>query len=273
MNVFNRAMSTIFDVVLAPFGHRQAWFDLLVWPVLAGIVALLVYKRVSNQAGIARAKKGIAVHLLEVVLYRDDLPGVLVSTGRAMWKNLLYVGHNLLPMVIMFVPMMAVLVQLVAHYALAPIPVGSVELLSVRLDPAVTRAKATDVRLELPAGVVQDAPPVRTPDGEIVWRLRAEAEGDHVLRIHVGDRVIEKGLAVGGAPRKVPVMRTKSWEALLYPGEPGMPGDAPLYSAVLRYPERALAFFPDGEGGILAWFLVASLAAGFALKGRFGVTL
>jgi hypothetical protein len=89
----------------------------------------------------------------------------------------------------------------------------------------------------------------------------------------VGDRVIEKGFAVGGGPRKVPVMRTKSWEALLYPAEPGMPRDSPLYSIGLDYPERPLAFFPDGEGGILLWFFVASLAAGFALKGRFGVTL
>ena len=36
---------------------------------------------------------------------------------------------------------------------------------------------------------------------------------------------------------------------------------------------RALPYFPDGEFGILVWFLVLSLAAGFALKDLFGVTL
>jgi hypothetical protein len=273
VGIFNAAVSAVFDVVLAPFGHRQAWFDLLVWPILAGVAALLVYKRVSNQAGIARAKKGIAVHLLEVVLYRHDLVGVLGSTARAMGQNLLYLAHNLLPMLVMFVPMMAVVVQLVAHYALDPVAPGAVELLTVRLDPAVTHLKATDLRLELPDGVALDAPPVRTPEGEAVWRLRAVAEGDYALRIRAGDRVIEKGLAVGGAPRKVPVMRTKSWLALLYPGEPALPAASPLYSVDLRYPERRLALVPDGESGILLWFLVLSLAAGFALKGRFGVTL
>jgi hypothetical protein len=273
MNGFNALASAVFDVVLAPLGHRQAWFDLLVWPVLAGIVALLVYKRVSNQAGIARAKNGIVVNLLEVVLFRDDLLGVLASTARALGQNVLYLGHNIVPMLVMFVPMMAVLVQLVAHYALAPVPVGSVELLSARLDPAKANVKPTDVRLELPAGVALDAPPVRTPDGEVVWRIRAQAEGDYVLRIHAGESVIEKRLAVGGAPRKVPVMRTKSWEALLYPGETGMPADSPLYSVDLHYPDRVLTFFPNGEGGILLWFFVLSLAAGFALKNRFGVTL
>jgi hypothetical protein len=271
MNAFNTALSAVFDVLLAPFGHRQAWFDLLVWPLLAGIVALLVYKRLSNQAGIARAKKGIVVNLLEVVLFRDDLVGVLASTGRAMGQNLLYLGHNVLPMLVMLVPMMAMVVQLVANYARDPMPVGSVDLITARLDPGTT-LKATDFRLELPDGVALDAPPVRTADGEIVWRVRATAEGDHVLRIHAGDDVIEKRLAVGGPPRKVPVMRTKSWEAFLYPAEPAMPAASPLYSVDLQYPERRLRFFPDGEGGLLLWFFVASLAAGFALKGRFGVT-
>jgi hypothetical protein len=243
-----------------------------VWPVLAGIVALLVYKRVSNQAGIARAKKGITTHLLEVVLFRHDLVGVLVSTAKAIGQNMLYLGHNLIPMLVMFVPMMAIVVQLVSHYALDPVPLGAVELLSVKLDPAM-QAKPADVRLELPAGVELDAPPVRTPDGEVVWRLRAAAAGDHVLKISVGDQVLEKRFAVGGAPRKVPVMRTKSWEQLLYPAEKPVPSDSPLYSVDLDYPDRPLRFFPDGEGGVLLWFFIASLAAGFALKNRFGVTL
>jgi hypothetical protein len=273
MNAFNAVASRLFDVVLAPFGHRQAWFDLLVWPVLAGVVALLVYKRISNQSGIARAKNGIAVHLLEVRLFRDDLVGVLVSTAKALGQNALYLLHNVVPMVVMFIPMMAIVVQLVSHYALAPVPVGSVELLTVRLDPAAVTVKPTDLRLELPDGMALDAPPVRTADGEVVWRVRAVAEGDHVLEIHAGDQVIEKRVAVGGAPRKVPVMRTKSWEALLYPAEAGLPAASPLYSITLPYPDRKLAFFPSGESGILIWFFVASLAAGVLLKGRFGVTL
>jgi hypothetical protein len=273
MSTFNSVAGAIFDLLLAPFGHRQAWFDLLVWPILAGIVALLVYKRLSNQEGIARAKNGIVVNLLEVMLYKNDLVGVLGSTGRALWKNLAYLGHNVMPMLVMFIPMMAILVQLVANYALDPVPVGAVELVTARVDRSVAGVAPGDVRLELPEGIRLDAPPVRTPDGEIVWRVKAEAAGDHVLKIHVGDRVIEKGLAVGGDPRKVPVMRTKSWEALLYPGEATMPSESPLYSVDLHYPDRKLAFFPDGEGGVLLWFFVASLAAGFLLKNRFGVTL
>jgi hypothetical protein len=147
MNAINAALSAVFDVLLAPFGHRWVAFDLLVWPVVAGVVALLVYKRLSNQAGIARAKNGIVVNLLQVMLFRDDLAGVLGSTARAMGKNLAYLGHNLFPMAVMIVPMTAIMVQLVANYARDPVPVGAIDLVTARLDPNVAAVKATDVRL------------------------------------------------------------------------------------------------------------------------------
>jgi hypothetical protein len=83
-------------------------------------------------------------------------------------------------MAVVLVPMLAVLTQLEANYAFAPAAVGFVELLKVELDRKAGGAPR-EVRLEVPAGVALDAPPVRTPDGEVYWRLRAEALGDHVL--------------------------------------------------------------------------------------------
>ncbi len=273
---FNALCSAVFDVILAPFGHQAPAFDLLVWPVLGGIVALLVYKHVSNQRGIERAKNGIQVHLLEIVLYRDDLLGVLSSTARALFQNALYLGHNIVPMVVMFAPMTAVLVQLVANYAYAPLPVGEVSLLEVQLAPG---GRSADLSLQLPPGLTVDAGPVRTPTGKAVWRLRASEAGDHTLVLTLAGLSMtdgetqEKRIAVGGEPRKVPVLRTQTWEALLYPGESALPSDSAFESIRTRSPVRSLSVLPDGEEGILGWFFVLSLGAGFALKGRFGVTL
>ena len=103
--------------------------------------------------------------------------------------------------------------------------------------------------------------------------LRAEAEGDHVLALHVGDQTVTKVFSVGGPPRKVAIKRTKSWEALLYPGEPVLAASAPVHTIALAHPERDLGWLPGGELGILAIFFGLSLATGFALKSRFGVTL
>lgn len=272
MTVLNAISGAVFDPLLAPFGHAPAWFDLLVWPVLAGVLALVAYKYVSNQRGIEAAKDRIRAHLYEIRLFRHDPLVVLGSTARILWRNAIYLGHNLLPMAVVLVPMLAVLTQLEANYAFAPAPVGSVELLEVELDRKAG-AKPREVRLELPAGVALDAPPVRTPDGEVYWRLRAEAPGDHVLALQLGGQTVTKTWAVGGEHRKIPVKRTKRWDALLYPGEPALPADSPLQTVSLAYPERDLGLLPGGELGILVTFFGVSLVAGFALKGRFGVTL
>ncbi len=56
-----------------PFGHRAAAFDLLLWPVSMGFVALLIVKAVSNQKAIANAKQQIAMRLLEIRLFQHDL--------------------------------------------------------------------------------------------------------------------------------------------------------------------------------------------------------
>lgn len=271
MNAFNSVTSAIFDVILAPFGHGPAGFDLLVWPILGGIIALIVYKYASNQKGIERAKDQIKMHLYEVRLYRHDMLVVLGSTVMIFLKNFIYVGHNVMPMLVMAPPMLTVMFQLEANYAFAPSEVGSVELLEVQLQKG-SDVKATDIQLQLPAGVALEAPPVRTPDGFAAWRLRAETAGDHELTLVAGDHTLVKGWAVGGDARKVPIKRTRHWTAILYPGEEGIPADSPFYSAELGYPERELAWIWDGEAGILMWFLVLSLVAGFALRKPFGVT-
>lgn len=274
MGMFNAIFTAIFNVVLAPFGHGVPWFDLVLWPLLGGVLALLVIKAVSNQAGITRAKNFIQVHLLEIVLFRDDLRVVLPATAKALAYNVMYLGYNIVPMLVMIVPMTAILVQLVSHYAQAPLPVGETALIVAKLDGDVPGVFPRDVTLELPAGLSLDAPPVRSADGEVAWRIRLDTQGDFTLKVHAGAVTEEKSLAVGGEARKVSVLRTKSWEALLYPAEPVPTADSPIESiSILDRDDQPLRGLPDGEGGVLAWFFGVSLLAGFLLKDLFGVTL
>jgi hypothetical protein len=264
MQLVNGLSNGIFDVLMG----WSPGFDLVVWPVVMGIVALQIYKHVSNQKALARVKSQIGMRLLEVRLFSHDIAQVLRSTGAILGSNAVYLGNHLLPVAVMFVPMVVVMAQLVAHHAYAPAPPGAVELLRLELDPGVDGP----VSLELPAGVALDAPPVRTADGRVFWRLRAEREGDHVLRVGVDGGAFEKTWAVGGEPRKVPLKRLRGVEALLYPGEAALPAAAPLRSLELGVHPRALPFFPDGELGVVLWFMALSLGAGFALRGLFGVT-
>jgi hypothetical protein len=272
MQLYTSISNSIFDPLLAPLGHARPAIDLLLWPVLMGLAAIQIYKYVSNQAALARVKSQISMHLLEIRLFSHDIVQVLVSTGKIVAKNMLYLGNHMVPMLVMIGPMLVVMAQLVAHYAYAPSPPGAVEVFELRLDPRAG-VSPREVRLELPPGVALDAPAVPTADGRVFWRLRAEEPGDHVLRVALGDEVFEKGWAVGGGPRKVPVKRFRGLDALLYPGEPALPASAPVEALELVPHTRELRFFPDGESGIVLWALGLSLVAGFALKGIFGVTI
>jgi len=272
MQVFNHISNTLFDVLMAPFGHQHALFDMLLWPSLMGVIAISIYKLISNQQALARVKGQISMRLLEIRLFSHDIVQVLKSTGMIVAKNFLYLGNHMLPMLVMLGPFVVILAQLVANYAYDPSPQGSVELLHVRLDPE-SGLSSKDVRLALPAGIALDAAPVQTADQQVFWRLRAQQPGDHVLRVSVGDEVFEKGWAVGGAPRKIPLKRLRGLEAILYPGEEALPGDGPVLSMELGVHPRTLGPLPAGELGIVLWVLVLSLAAGFAVKGLFGVTL
>jgi hypothetical protein len=271
MQAFNHASNAIFDVLLAPFGHESAAFDMLVWPTLMGVLALLVYKGVSNQKALTRVKSQISMRLLEIRLFSHDIVQVLKSTGAILGKNAVYLGNHMLPMLVMFVPFVVILAQLVAHYAYDPSPKGSVELLEVRLDPDAG-VSPRDVTLTLPDGASLDAPPVATADYRVFWRLRADEPGDHVLTVRVGDQVFEKGWAVGGEARRVPVKRLRGLEAILYPAESALPGDGPVLAMEMAVHSRSLGPLPAGELGIVLWVLVLSIAAGFALRGVFGVT-
>lgn len=272
MATFNDLTSAILAPLLGWFGPWTAWVDILLWSVIAGVLALVVYKFASNQKGIERTKNDIKVHLLEIRLFQDDILGVVAATAKILVKNVLYIGHQLVPVAIMFVPFMAMVFQLVASYGNEPLPVGTRQVLKVKLDRSITDVAAREVTLQLPPGVVLDAPPVPVGD-EIAFRLLLEQEGDHEIGIRVGDEVVAKRLAVGGERRRAPVMRSKSWESILYPGEQSLPPSAPVYDARLAYPESDLGWMPGGGLGIMLTFVVVSIVAALALKGVFGVTL
>jgi hypothetical protein len=277
VGTYNAISSAVFGTLLAPFGAQRnwsAWVDVLLWSVLGGVMALLVIKACSNQKAIAKVKNEIKVHLLEVRLFQDDLLGVLVATGKVFGKNLLYVAHNLVPMVVMIVPMLAILAQLVATYAYEPLEPGTETIVRAQVATESGRPvmPATQVRLEAPPGV-KLLTQVRGPGGEIAWRVKLEQAGTHELKIHLGDEVVTKTLQVGGDAGRMPVMRTQGFEAALFPAEPALPGDSKLYSVGVTYPTRDIGWMPGGEAGLLGTFFVLSIVAGLALKGVFKVTI
>ena len=275
MPIVNFVFGRIVDTVLLPFRGVSPWFGLTVVSLLTALLMLEVYKLTSNQAAIRRAKDRIKAHLLEMRLYQDNLRVTLGAQAAILKANLLYMAANLKPLAVMIVPLVLILAQLSLWYDRAPLRPGEETLVKARLigtaDPMTL-----DLRLEAPPGLEISAPAVRIPDEhEIVWRIRALAEGSGRLIFRAGDRTIGKSVAVGGrrlARISAIASRGSFLKRVLYPGEPPLPEGTSVRSVEILYPARRLAAFGLGVHWLVA-YLVLSVAFGFAFKGAFRVEI
>lgn len=116
--------STVSTVINAPFNALfwlvhwlpPAW-QVVVLAVPGALFALAIYKLVSNQDAIRDAKDKIVAYLLELRLFRDDLRVLLRAEGRVFASIGRYLGHSLLPMVVMLPVFLLVLIQIESRFA------------------------------------------------------------------------------------------------------------------------------------------------------------
>lgn len=269
----NRALNAVVDVWLWPVQGLGAGWQIAVLALPATVIALLVYRLISNQAGISAQKDKIKAYLLELLLYKDDLRVTLAAQGRIFNHSLRYMGHALLPMAVMLAPFLLIMVQVESRFAFQGLEPGDSVILSVAVDTTQQRVQQTDYQLELPAGLTVETPPVRVAaTGEVLWRIRAGAAGDHVATIRSAGNAIEKHIQVGAQyTRLAPSLyQSSSLLTLGYPAEPALAADQPMTRVSLEYP-RARGEFAGLSSASWLLFLY-SILFGFALRGIVGVT-
>jgi hypothetical protein len=265
MAAVNSIVTRAFDLALAPFaGHP--WLGLVLISLLTGAVLLLVFRYTSNQRGIRAAKDRIISHLLEVLLYRDEMRVVVRAQARLFLDNLRYLGYALVPLAFMLVPVAFLLVQTDLRYGSRPLHVGDKAIVELRLRPGVD---LDQVSISAPAGIAVETDSLRIPSlDEVDWRLRATAPGKHVLRFTVAGRELTKEIVVGQSLTRVSTARVadSAWEQFKHPGEPPIPRDVPVLAATITYPSAHLDLFGHHLHWVWPW-LIISMAFGYALKG------
>jgi len=296
MNGLNSAVTRVFDVLLAPLewvGERTA---LVVASGLFGVAALYLFKKISWQAGIKSAKDRIKGHMIEIRLYQDDLRVVGAAVGKVLWRNFQYLGLNFGPFVPLAIPFVFVAAQFVVRYAYDPLPVaaagakflpGQGTLLEIELVPE-RRADVAHLRVALPSGLAALSPLVRAPsEGRAFQEIAATSAGVHEIVLELPGGVRETKLVVAGteqvAPRVMQPRRVSSrdWLSLddpdhwpaLWPAEAAFAKDSPFRSIAIAYPARDQGWLPEGEIGILATFVLASMAFGFLALKPMGVQI
>lgn len=288
MDLVNGLANAVFGAVLSPLEAMGEEVAIIVTSGIFGVLALLAFKHISWQAGIAGTKDKIKGHLIEIRIYQDDLVVVGKSVGKILLRNFQYLGLNFGPFVPLAVPFVIVAAQLVVRYAFDPLPVlsaqeaaeveelppGAGTMLELQMS-AGHEAEVADVMVELPAGLVATSPVVRAPsDGRLFVEFVAVEGGEWTIGFDLADGTrLEKIVAAGEVrPRVMQPERVASfWSAWLWPAEETLP------SAVERvhflYPERSLAYLPDGPLGVLVGLVLWSMLFGLAALKPLGVQI
>lgn len=272
MHAFSSFLTRVFDVLVTPFSGNPT-VALAVLSVVCGVLAVLAFRAVSDQAGIRRSRELLTARLLEMQIYRDDVVLILRALGGALWSNVVYLRRSL-PAVLLLVLLVGVFaIQLDARFGARPLRAGDDAVVTVRYEKASDPARAS---LALaPEGAEVAAGPVRALAGrEVSWRVRVTDGNDAALRFYTPhDAVIRIPLEGGDGASVVGRTRgTGFLDALLHPGLPQLPRGAAVERIDVQYAPRTTSLFGFGVAWWIA-FLVWSLAGAMTAKFVFRVAV
>jgi hypothetical protein len=239
--------------------------------LVVAIATLLVFRRFSDQAQLARTKNAIKARLLEVWLFRDDMWTVLSAQARLLGLNARYLRLTLKPMAVLLVPTMLLLAALDPWFGLRPLRPGESATLSVRVEDPSWLEQPLQVTPD--QAIVVETPPLRIPTAnEIAWRIRARSSGAHTVRIDVGPARVEKQVVVGDGLARVSSSRWDSvlWQAVLNPRESPLASGPGVTRVEVHHAERSIEVLGWPTHWLVFLFL-ATVAFVFALKRRLGV--
>ena len=233
--------------------------------IIIGLLMVVVFRYTSNQKAIRIAKDHLKAHLLAVRLFQDQLQVVLISYWRIVRSTGSYLRLAFMPLLYVSVPLILLMVQVDRYLGFTPIQVGQPFLVKTQV---VDGSVLGQVSLQLPPGLSLTAPAVHVPaHNEIIWRVIAETAGRRALEVETGKQSLSKSVEVSSGVERISPVRLvdKWWKRIFVSGEAALPGDSPLQSIEVNYPERTIAF------AWLEWnwiwlFFVLSLIFGFLFK-------
>lgn len=262
LDVLNPVCTAVADAVYGIVGILPAWLELTLLSALMGAAMLLVFRYTSNQDAIGRIKDEVKANLLALKLYKDELHVTFLAQRRLFWALARLQRYMLPPVAIMILPMLLVLGQMGTRYQWRPLRPSERTL--VKLTIKQGEHEPVNARLERSDGLAVEVGPV-PGGGQLVWRAHAGRPGRHVLRFHVGEKVVEKELVVGQGNRRLSAARIGSrWtEQILHPVERRLPSKTGIESIEIDYPENEALL--TGTNRWLIYFFVVSMLTAIVL--------
>ena len=260
-------MNKCFRAVIEPLGRASPALALLAVSLFTAIVMLLIFRATSNQQAIRQTKGRIKAHLLEILLYNDNLGMVFRAQGSVLLYSFKYLGHAMVPMAAIVVPLGLIVTQS-SHFfqSKPPAPHDSVQVTATltRWVPEVAEA----VSIGMPDGLVLETPALRIPEKkQVVWRIAARESGDFDITINTPAGSFTKQLIVADSYRWLSRARVRPTlaRAFLHAAEPPLDRGASLDSIEVEYaPARIEIGFIRAHW--LVHFLVFSMLFALMVK-------
>lgn len=255
---------------LAPMGSTLL---MILVSLATALLMLLVFRLTTDQEGLRRAKARVVGQVLAIRVFPDDPWVTLRALGGALWANLAYLRHSLLPLLVMLVPLVLLLLEMDLWFSRRPLEPGESTTLAVMLAEGHTADSA--IQLHPPEGLRVETPALYIPTlGELNWRIRPVEEGTHTLVFDRDGTVFKKRVVCSEKDnlRRICATRTGGGlpAALLNPGEPALDAATGVASVTLDYPSRSFEVIGIEMHWILAYILF-SLILAFILKRPLGV--
>lgn len=278
MELLNRGLGAIFDLLVLPFRGMPAAVGLSVISLMVAVGILLVFRRTSDQEALDRVKRRIQAGIYEIRLYKDDLRTIFASQYAILKHTGTYARLSIVPMLWIMLPVVVVVIQLQFQYGYESVEPGDSALVIVKMTEEeaerVTETRAADVTLETPEGVHVETQAAWSPAlGEVAWRVGAEDPGEHELIVRVDDRRFTKSLRVSGTTvLRSPVRPAGLLGQIAYPVEPPLPDGSGLASIRVDYADADVSLLGWKMHWIIAFFILTMIFA-FALTKPLGIKI
>ena len=262
MSAVNALLNRVFDLLLIPLAPLPIVGSLVVVSLATAILMLVFMRVTTSQQALTATTRQMYADLLEMRLFKDDLPAMWRAQWSLFQHNVDYMRLLLGVMLWTFIPLALTVVQLDSYFGYSGVGVSEPVLVTATLK---SRADVQDVALNLPSGARLDTSAVWFPVlQQMMWRVVADSNGEYVLRLRAGGTVYDKTLHVSDkVARRSPVRPSaRLIDEVFQPSEAPLPDSAPFASITVDYPERRIDVF----GAHVAWIvLYTALSIVFAL--------
>jgi hypothetical protein len=140
---------------------------MIVVSILYGVIAVLIFRRLTDQSSLRRTVDRILAHVMELGLFIDSPMLIFRAQRDLLRENFRLLRLTILPGAILALLFAALYPFMNTRYGRAPLPVGEPSVITTQMKDA------TIPQLDPPDGIAVETPAVRIPhDHEISWRIR-----------------------------------------------------------------------------------------------------